>query len=65
MKTIAIGPLVPRLVESPSENIGFAIAKLRSVIARHRIKSKNFLFGLDCLMDRFLDCCNKYIAEKR
>ena len=51
MKTIAIGPLVPRLVESPSENIGFAIAKLRSVIARHRIKSKNFLLGLDCLMD--------------
>ena len=65
MKTIAIGPLVPRLVESPSENIGFAIAKLRSAIARHRIKSKNFLFGLDCLMDRFFDCCNKYIAEKR
>ena len=65
MKTIAIGPLVPRLVESPSENNGFAIAKLRSVIARHRIKSKNFLLGLDCLMDRFLDCSNKYIAEKR
>ena len=65
MKTIAIGPLVIRLVESPSENIGIAIAKLRSVIARHRIKSKNFLFGLDCLMDRFLDCSNKYIAEKR
>jgi hypothetical protein len=65
MKTIAIGPLDPRLVESPSENIGFAIAKLRSVIARHRIKSKNFLFGLDCLMDRFLNCSNKYIAEKR
>ena len=65
MKTIAIGPLVPRLVKSPSENIGFAIAKLRSVIARHRIKSKNFLFGLDCLMGRFLDCSNKYIAEKR
>jgi len=65
MKTIAIGPLNPRLVEPPSENIGFAIAKLRSIIARHRMKSKNFLFGLDCLMDRFLDCSNKYIAEKR
>lgn len=51
MKTIAIGPLVPRLVESPSENNGFAIAMLRSAIARHRIKSKNFLLGLDGLMD--------------
>ena len=64
MKTIALGPLVPRLLESPSENIGFAKAKLRSVIARHRIKSKNFLFGLDFFMDRFLECSNKYIAEK-
>ena len=65
MKTIAEGPLVPKLVESPSENIGFAMAKLSSAMPRHRMKSKNFLLGLDCLMTRFLDCDNKYIAEKR
>jgi len=59
MKTIAIGPLVPRFTESLIENIGFAIAKLRNMIARHRIKSKNFLFGFDCLMERFLDCSSK------
>jgi hypothetical protein len=59
MKTIAIGLLVPRFTGSLIENIGFAIAKLRSVIARHRIKSKNFLFGFDCLMERFLDWSSK------
>jgi len=41
------------------------MAKLSSAMPRHRMKSKNFLLGLDCLMARFLDCDNKYIAEKR
>jgi hypothetical protein len=65
MKTIAEGSLVSKLVESPGKNIGFAMAKLSSAMPRHRMKSKNFLFGFDCLMARFLDCDNKYIAEKR
>jgi hypothetical protein len=51
-------------VESPRDNIGLAIAKLRRIIPRQRMKSKNLLFGFDCLMDRFLDCSNKNIAEK-
>ena len=60
MKTIAIGPLVPRLVESPSENIGFAIARLSRAIPMHRVNSKNLLFGIERLMDRFLDFNSKY-----
>ena len=64
IKTIAVELSLLRLVESPRDNIGLAIAKLRRIIPRQRMKSKNLLFGFDCLMDRFFDCSNKNIAEK-
>ena len=47
------------LVKLPNENIGFAIARLSRAIPMHRVNSKNLLFGIERLMDRFLDCNSK------
>ena len=65
MKTFAEELLRGKLVELLNENIGFARIVLSKAMLRQRINNKNFRFGMERFVERFFDCSNKCIAEKR